>query len=73
MKRHPTTPSATEQAGIELAKDLLVHIAAEHAMEQLDPTSPQEAGFLDWYAREARAPLPVAERQRLDAGADEFV
>ena len=73
MKRHPTTPSATEHAGIELAKDLLVHIAAEHAMEQLDPTSPQEAGFLDWYAREARATLTVAERQRLDAGADEFV
>jgi len=29
--------------------------------------------FLEWYAREARATLSVAERARLDAGADRFV
>jgi SOS-response transcriptional repressor LexA len=73
-----TTPSAAERlrlepAGIERAKDLLVRIAADRAMAHLDPLDPAEAGFLDWYAREARATLSVDERRRLDDGADRFV
>ena len=67
------TPTAAEQRGSERVKDLLVRIAGERAMEQLDPLDPAEANFLDWYAREARLTLSVAERRKLDAGADRFV
>jgi SOS-response transcriptional repressor LexA len=67
------TPTGAERAGIERAKDLLVRIAGDHAMAQLDPLDASESGFLDWYAREARATLSAAERRKLDAGADQFV
>ena len=65
--------AATEAAGLERTKDLLVRLAADRAMSQLDPLDPAESRFLDWYAREARATLSVAERQRLESGAGEFV
>lgn len=67
------TPTAAERTGSERVKDLLVRIAGDRAMEQLDPLDPAEANFLDWYAREARLTLSVAERRKLDAGADHFV
>lgn len=67
------TPNAAERVATERAKDLLVRITGDHAMERLDPLDPAEARFVDWYAREARATLSVADRQRLDAGADRFV
>ena len=78
MRNDDTTPSAAarlglELAGIERAKDLLVHVAADRAMNQLDPLDPAEAGFIEWYAREARATLSVGERRRLEEGADGFV
>jgi SOS-response transcriptional repressor LexA len=72
-KRSAAERAATEAAGLERTKDLLVRIAADRAMSQFDPLDPAEAGFLDWYAREARATLSVAERQRLESGADQFV
>jgi len=65
--------SAPERAALERAKDLLVRLAGERAMGRLDPSDAAEAMFLEWYAREARATLSVAERARLDAGADRFV
>jgi len=68
-----TTPPASERAGIERAKDLLVRIAGDRAMERLDPLDPSEAPFLEWYAREARLTLSAADQQKLEAGADRFV
>jgi len=65
--------SAPERAALERAKDLLVRLAGERAMGRLDPSDAAEAMFLEWYAREARATLSVAEQARLDAGADRFV
>jgi len=65
--------SAPERAALERAKDLLVRLAGERAMGRLDPSDAAEARFLEWYAREARATLSVAEQARLDAGADRFV
>ena len=73
MRYDDTTPNAAERAGIERAKDLLVRVAGERAMDRLDPHDPQESRFLEWYAREARLTLSVAERHKLDAGADRFV
>ena len=73
MRYDDTTPTASERVAIERAKDLLVRIAGERAMERLDPSDPSEAAFLEWYAREARLTLSVGERQILDAGADRFV
>lgn len=58
---------------MERAKDLLVRLAGERAMERLDPLDPREWPFLDWYAQEARLSLSVAERQKLERGADRFV
>jgi SOS-response transcriptional repressor LexA len=66
-------PTAAERARIERTKDLLVYIAGEAAMVQLDPMDPSEAPFLEWYAREARLTLSAAERRKLDVGADRFV
>jgi SOS-response transcriptional repressor LexA len=68
-----TTLSESERASIERAKDLLVRVAGDRAMDRLDPLDPAEAPFLEWYAREARLTLSAAEHQRLDAGADRFV
>lgn len=65
--------SAAERAGLERAKDLLVRIAGDRAMRRLDPLDSSETAFVEWYAREARATLTYAERQRLEAGADRFV
>jgi SOS-response transcriptional repressor LexA len=78
VRHDDTTPTAAERAGAEAAgreraKDLLVRIATDRAMAQLDPLDPGEAGFLAWYARETRATLSVAERHRLESGADRFV
>lgn len=73
MRYDDTTPNAADRAGIERAKDLLVRVAGERAMDRLDPLDPQESRFLEWYAREARLTLSVAERQKLDRGADPFV
>lgn len=67
------TLSAAERVGLERTKDLLVRIAGDRAMRGLDPLDPAERAFIEWYAREARATLSVAERQRLEAGADRFV
>jgi hypothetical protein len=53
--------SAPERAALERAKDLLVRLAGERAMERLDPSDATEAMFLEWYAREARTTLSVAE------------
>jgi SOS-response transcriptional repressor LexA len=58
---------------MERAKDLLVRVAGERAMERLDPLDTREWRFLEWYAREARLTLSVAERQTLERGADRFV
>jgi SOS-response transcriptional repressor LexA len=66
-------PNAAERAGMERAKDLLVRVAGERAMERLDPLDPRERRFLEWYAREARLTLSVAERQKLERGAARFV
>ena len=65
--------SAGERAGLERTKDLLVRIAGDRAMRRLDPLDPAETAFVEWYAREARATLSVAERYRLEANADRFV
>jgi len=65
--------SAGERAGLERTKDLLVRIAGDRAMRKLDPLDPTETAFVEWYAREARATLSVAERYRLEANADRFV
>jgi len=65
--------TAGERAGLERTKDLLVRIAGDRAMRRLDPVDPTETAFVEWYAREARATLSVAERQRLETGADRFV
>lgn len=65
--------TAGERAGLERTKDLLVRIAGDRAMGRLDPVDPSETAFVEWYAREARATLSRAERQRLEAGADRFV
>jgi phage repressor protein C with HTH and peptisase S24 domain len=78
VRHDDTTPSAAERtatdaAAMERAKDLLVRIAADRAMAQLDPLDPAEARFLEWYAREARATLSVAERRHLEESADGFV
>jgi len=73
MRYDDTTPNAADRAGIERAKDLVVRVAGERAMDRLDPLDPQEARFLEWCAREARLTLSVAERQKLDRGADRFV
>jgi len=73
VRHDDTTPNATDRTGIERAKDLLVRVAGERAMDRLDPLDPQESRFLEWYAREARLTLSVAERQKLDRGADRFV
>ena len=73
MKHHDTTPNADDRRGLEHTADLLVHIVGDRAMEQLDPLDPAEGPFLEWYAREARLTLSVAERRALDAGADRFV
>ena len=73
MRYDDNVLSASERAALERAKDLLVRLAGERAMERLDPADATEAMFLKWYAREARATLSVAERARLDAGADRFV
>jgi len=67
------TLSAAELLGVERTKDLLVRMAGDRAMRRLDPLDPSETAFVEWYAREARATLSVAERQRLEAGADRFV
>lgn len=72
MTHDDLTPNAAERAGMERAKDLLVRIAGERAMERLDPLDPTEWRFLEWYAREARLTLSVAERQKLERGADRF-
>lgn len=73
MRYDDTTPKGADRAGSERAKDLLVHIAADRAMAKLDPLDASESGFLDWYAREARAGVSTAERRKLEAGADQFV
>lgn len=73
MRYDDNALSAPERAALERAKDLLVRLAGERAMGRLDPSDAAEAMFLEWYAREARATLSVAERARLDAGADRFV
>ena len=73
MRYDDTTPPASERAGIERAKDLLVRVAGDRAMERLDPLDPSEAPFLEWYAREARLTLSAADQQKLEAGADRFV
>ncbi|MDF2774282.1 MAG: Peptidase conserved region [Geminicoccaceae bacterium] len=73
MTHDDLTPNAAERAGMERAKDLLVRVAGERAMERLDPLDPKEWRFLEWYAREARLTLSVAERQKLERGADRFV
>lgn len=73
MTYDDTTPNAAERVGMERVKDLLVRVAGERAMERLDPLDPRESRFLEWYAREARLTLSVAERQRLERGADRFV
>jgi SOS-response transcriptional repressor LexA len=67
------TLTAAERVGLERTKDLLVRIAGDRAMRGLDPLDLAERAFIEWYAREARATLSVAERQRLEAGADRFV
>ena len=73
MRYDDTTPNAGDRAGIERAKDLVVRVAGERAMDRLDPHDPQESRFLEWYAHEARLTLSVSERQKLDRGADRFV
>ena len=73
MRYDDNALSAPERAALERAKDLLVRLAGERAMGRLDPSDAAEAMFLEWYAREARATLSVAEQARLDAGADRFV
>ena len=73
MRYDDNALSAPERAALERAKDLLVRLAGERAMGRLDPSDAAEAMFLEWYAREARATLSVAERARVDAGADRFV
>ena len=73
MRYDDNALSAPERAALERAKDLLVRLAGERAMERLDPSDATEAMFLEWYAREARVTLSVAERARVDAGADRFV
>lgn len=73
MRPDDITPTPAERAGVERAKDLLVRVAGERAMRELDPLDPAEAAFLEWYAREARATLSAAERRRLEGGADRFV
>jgi SOS-response transcriptional repressor LexA len=72
-KQHEEALSAAERAGVERTKDFLVRVAGNRAMRRLDPLDPSETAFIEWYAREARAELSVAERQRLEAGADRFV
>jgi SOS-response transcriptional repressor LexA len=72
MRYDDTSPNA-DYVAAERLQDLLVRIAGERAMERLDPNDPKERPFLDWYAREARLTLSVAERQRLERGADRFV
>ena len=65
------TLSAAERAGLERTKDLVVRIAGDRAMRRLDPSGlSSETAFVEWYAREARATLSVAERQRLEANAE---
>ena len=71
--RYDDTLGASDRVGLERTKDLLVRIAADRAMRRLDPLDASETRFVEWYAREARATLTVAERQRLEAGADRFV
>jgi len=73
MYDNDDTLSAAERAGLERVKDLVVRVAGEHAMHRLDPLAPGEVAFVEWYAREARAELSLADRQRLDASADRFV
>jgi SOS-response transcriptional repressor LexA len=67
------TLTAAERAAVERAKDLLVRVAGERAMERLDALDPSEAAFLDWVAREARATLSLDEHAKVDAAADRFV
>jgi hypothetical protein len=73
VKHDDTTPNVDERKGLEHTADLLVRLVGDSAMEQLDPLDPSEGPFLDWYARESRATVSVAERRALDAGADRFV
>ena len=73
MRHDDIALTASERAALERAKDLLVRLAGERAMEHLDSLDPAEAAFLEWYAREARATLSVTERASVDAGADRFV
>jgi phage repressor protein C with HTH and peptisase S24 domain len=67
------TLSAAERAGLERAKDLVVRIAGDRAMRRLDPLLSSETAFIEWYAREARVELSVAERQHLEVRADQFL
>ena len=73
MRYDDYTLTATERAALERAKDLLVRVAGERAMERLDALDSGEAAFLDWVAREARATLSLDERAKVDAAADRFV
>ena len=67
------TLSDADHAGLERTQDLLVRVAGDRAMRRLDPLKPTETAFVEWYAREARAELSVAERKHLDAKAGQFV
>jgi SOS-response transcriptional repressor LexA len=67
------TLSAAERAGLERTKDLVVRIAGDRAMRRLDPLLSSETAFIEWYAREARVELSVAEQQHLESKADQFV
>ena len=70
---HDPRPNDADRAGSERVKDLLVRLTGERAMDRLDALDPAESRFLEWYAREARLTLSVAERRKLKQGADRFV
>ena len=73
MMDHADRLNDAERAGLERTKDLLVRVGGDHAMRSLDPLDRTEQAFVEWYAREARATLSLAERQRLESGGDRFV
>ena len=73
MRYDDYTLTTSERAALERAKDLLVRVAGDRAMDRLDALDSSEAAFLEWVAREARATLSLDERAKVDAAADRFV
>lgn len=52
--------------------DLLVQLAGQKCMDELDPSDPRNAPFFEWYARELRERQTSAEREATEERAAAF-